>query len=555
MWVTIFILVIISAFIIIPQTYEEARDIGYAVIQNKMEQMLSENEETAKTREEPNIGVLTFYSFADTLGTSSSDDDIVYVVVKNNGYTSAVDRIEGFLTLYEKEGAVRGTKIAESSFHSYGTLEKDFKRTFYGSLRYTKIGKSIESDKDYTSMVRIVWYNEKGKQFIETEPSAIDQHRCTEFHDDFEDGDSNGWVEWDDPVHWGVEDENSRSCVYGENCVYSSNDTSDTNTNAYHSLWQNSTLTYVWVVKFVDGSPMAGMHIFASDCTLSQRGDSYLIWQDANFIRIYESVGNVLNDRADFPYPANIGEIHTYKVNYNPTTGTIVVWRDGVHVGNWTDSSPLLNGKCISLRTNSAHAHFDDIVVIDKEKDSDMYCCLAAGFDYNADETNGCCGDDLNDLGTYTSAICTENDTWVKCACESGKHSLASIEEYTCENCNGTREISNEYLCYSSGLNPEQMKRCNRYYEVRVTGGTFTACADPIDAGDDPDVYLAINQVPAPVNYWTCSNCADSSTNAAGSTDCVTASGLSPGDIAWVMVHGYGATDGTVNYNFNTSIS
>ena len=53
---------------------------------------------------------------------------------------------------------------------------------------------------------------------------------------------------------------------------------------------------------------------------------------------------------------------------YDPATGKLLVSRDGVTLGTWTDSTPLITGAYLSLRTDSASVQFDDVAVSDVVK-------------------------------------------------------------------------------------------------------------------------------------------------------------------------------------------
>ncbi len=56
------------------------------------------------------------------------------------------------------------------------------------------------------------------------------------------------------------------------------------------------------------------------------------------------------------------GQTYSYVLRYN-LMGRFVLWRDGVQVLNWTDSSGLTSGGYLALRTDSSVVSFDDIEV------------------------------------------------------------------------------------------------------------------------------------------------------------------------------------------------
>ncbi|TYP77332.1 N-acetylmuramoyl-L-alanine amidase [Aquimarina intermedia] len=146
-----------------------------------------------------------------------------------------------------------------------------------------------------------------------------------------------------------------------------------TNTTSDNTLWssyliQDSGLPYLYEfaakVTSTTGPRKFGMHIMASDATLSQRGNSYLIWfsGEDNKVRIYETVNNALYTRAiaDVSLDNNWA---AYRVTYSPAYGVLQVWKNKESLLTWVDSSPIPSGVAISLRTNKTSVLFDDVKV------------------------------------------------------------------------------------------------------------------------------------------------------------------------------------------------
>ncbi|MBQ0735810.1 N-acetylmuramoyl-L-alanine amidase [Aquimarina celericrescens] len=146
-----------------------------------------------------------------------------------------------------------------------------------------------------------------------------------------------------------------------------------TNTTSDNTLWssyliQDSGLPYLYEfaakVTSTSGPRKFGIHIMSSDGTLSQRGNSYLIWfsGEDNKVRIYETVNNTLYFRA-------IGDVSLdnnwakYRVTYSPAYGVIQIWKNNEYLLSWTDSSQISSGVAISLRTNKTAVEFDDFKV------------------------------------------------------------------------------------------------------------------------------------------------------------------------------------------------
>ena len=53
---------------------------------------------------------------------------------------------------------------------------------------------------------------------------------------------------------------------------------------------------------------------------------------------------------------------------YSPISGRVQVWRDGVRLGGWVETTPLTSGAYLSLRTDSSDVSFDDIEVYQAKK-------------------------------------------------------------------------------------------------------------------------------------------------------------------------------------------
>ncbi|MDX1906569.1 MAG: CUB domain-containing protein [Bacteroidia bacterium] len=113
-----------------------------------------------------------------------------------------------------------------------------------------------------------------------------------------------------------------------------------------------------------------GIHFFASDGALSNRGNSYLIWfrnqlAAPDRIEIYRAANNALpkfDEAVNINLPA--GTWVDCKVLYHPATGQVEAYLNQVRVLNWTDKqAPLGSGAAFSLRTGNSDVQFDDIRV------------------------------------------------------------------------------------------------------------------------------------------------------------------------------------------------
>ncbi len=168
--------------------------------------------------------------------------------------------------------------------------------------------------------------------------------------DDFNDGNADGWT-----AHSG-----SWSVSGG---AYRQTSTTHTATNSSYPLPQSGAMTFEWQATFNSGSRAAGMHIFASEAGSTEHGSSYLVWQDATYVRIYETINNIRTQRAIVSLAASNGQTYSYKATYDPATGVVTLWRDGLQRLSWTDSSPLSAGAYLALRTSSSSVNFDNVRV------------------------------------------------------------------------------------------------------------------------------------------------------------------------------------------------
>ncbi|MEN3040482.1 MAG: CUB domain-containing protein, partial [Bacteroidia bacterium] len=147
-------------------------------------------------------------------------------------------------------------------------------------------------------------------------------------------------------------------------------DGADGNTNLYFPLQQDASAEWLYHWRMQIGGTgtnrRAGLHIFVSDPTQTQRGDSYLLWfrLDNQRIEIYRITGNVLPSpqyQQNYPFVAN--RWYDIKATYTPTTGQIRIWIDNQLVATWTDPSPLSAGGYVSFRTGNAVVAYDEVRV------------------------------------------------------------------------------------------------------------------------------------------------------------------------------------------------
>ena len=145
-------------------------------------------------------------------------------------------------------------------------------------------------------------------------------------------------------------------------------DLASTNTSLTTFLSQASGQPYLYEfaarVISTTGPRKFGMHVMADGPTLSQRGNSYLVWfnGEQNQVIIYETIDNQLYTRTT----ANVAidnQWANYKITYNPASGALEAFRNNQSLVRWTDSSPIATGSSVSLRTNATAVEFDDLKV------------------------------------------------------------------------------------------------------------------------------------------------------------------------------------------------
>jgi len=145
--------------------------------------------------------------------------------------------------------------------------------------------------------------------------------------------------------------------------------TSSGNTNIYTVVTQDSTHTFLyhWQMMFNPGSNRrAGIYIFSSNPTQTQRGNAYMIWfrADDDKCQLYTVKNNSISTNlTDDNYTIYDGVWYDCKATYNPSIGVLKAYLNNVLVSTYTDNAPLKTGSYISLRTGNADVMYDDIKV------------------------------------------------------------------------------------------------------------------------------------------------------------------------------------------------
>lgn len=153
-------------------------------------------------------------------------------------------------------------------------------------------------------------------------------------------------------------------------------DANHNNTNIYQELEQFGAGLFIYEYKFIpenktkDFTPAVGLHFMASDGEDASRGDSYLIFQDANEAQIYRARNGILGSAIvqEPGFGCALGKETVIRVEYDNTTGLIVVYVNGKKAAEWTDSEPIEEGLFISLRSNSTAVSYDYVKVWFRKK-------------------------------------------------------------------------------------------------------------------------------------------------------------------------------------------
>jgi N-acetyl-anhydromuramyl-L-alanine amidase AmpD len=153
------------------------------------------------------------------------------------------------------------------------------------------------------------------------------------------------------------------------NNLYVNSDVNLSNTNVYISVQQDdqSSYLYHWKQNITSSgtNQRAGLHFFCSDATLTNRGNSYFVYfrNSNNKAEIYEVVNDVFTMQTAVNCTVNTNEIYDYKVTYDPQSGWIRVFVNGVLTTEWQDPTPLTSGNSVSLRTGNCIVEYDNVRV------------------------------------------------------------------------------------------------------------------------------------------------------------------------------------------------
>jgi uncharacterized lipoprotein YddW (UPF0748 family) len=155
------------------------------------------------------------------------------------------------------------------------------------------------------------------------------------------------------------------------------NDEALTNTNLHLALNQSLSNQYVYDFTASIGGTgtnrRAGVHIFATDPTLSERGNSLLIWfrLDDDKIQLYQTNSNLLGSilfAQDFNF--NADQMYDFRIIYDRITGKLKLFIDGNLIADYTFSSPYATGDYVSFRSGNSAFTIQDFKVLRSRSNS-----------------------------------------------------------------------------------------------------------------------------------------------------------------------------------------
>ena len=147
------------------------------------------------------------------------------------------------------------------------------------------------------------------------------------------------------------------------------NDETEGNTNIYAALNQNLSNRYLyhWTGRMAgsETNRRGGLHFFADDPELPNRGNSYFAWFriDDNQIQLYKVNNDVFSLEASMAANINANQWYDYKVAYDRVEGSVQIYLNDELQLTWVDEDPYLNGDYISFRSGNCIFEVDDLQV------------------------------------------------------------------------------------------------------------------------------------------------------------------------------------------------
>lgn len=146
-------------------------------------------------------------------------------------------------------------------------------------------------------------------------------------------------------------------------------DEANANTSLSAALTQNLSNRYLYhwqgAISGSGNNRRAGLHFFADNASLPNRGNGYFVWfrADQSQLQFYEVTNDVFTLQATFPMTVNAAQWYDWKVVYDRITGLMEVYQDGIFIGSWTDATPYASGDYVSWRSGNCIWQVDNFHV------------------------------------------------------------------------------------------------------------------------------------------------------------------------------------------------
>lgn len=195
-------------------------------------------------------------------------------------------------------------------------------------------------------------------------------------------------------------------------------DVNEQNSNSYASVSQDANSKYVFewtqTITSSGANQRAGMHFFCDAPTLPNRGNSYFVFlrESTDIIQIYSVVNDVFTLQTNDPLTIVQNVAYNCKASFDPVTGEIKVYVNGVLASEWIDPQPLTSGNSISVRTAGCSVVYDDIQVY---KSRGGQVSIPAGFG----ELMSIESENATPTGLVKSIVLDASDNWSTSASET----------------------------------------------------------------------------------------------------------------------------------------
>jgi uncharacterized lipoprotein YddW (UPF0748 family)/PKD repeat protein len=198
-------------------------------------------------------------------------------------------------------------------------------------------------------------------------------------------------------------------------------DVAISNTNAYLPLSQNLSNRYVYnfraAIAGTGTNRRAGVHLFVSDPTLNERGNSILVWfrLDDDKIQLYQTAGNVLGSTlqvTDFNFTAN--QYYDFSIMYDRISGDLRIYIDNNLISSYILASPYSSGDFVSFRSGNSEFKIEEFRVL-RSRASTTGITVGSGMSNDliyqninpsssAGRINSFCNDSTYNIGAITSS-------------------------------------------------------------------------------------------------------------------------------------------------------